>query len=90
MQTERGETYVRPSEEQLSGLVHRLGRRGDHWLVTQRIPDVPDVFAQVWHKRGGDYQLEHRESRERFVAGPSRTPRRWPARWWGGPGGGAA
>lgn len=68
VQTEHGETYVRPSEEQLSDLVHRLGGRGDHWLVMQRIPDVPDVFAQVWHERGGDYQLEHRESRERFVA----------------------
>ncbi|CAM5604313.1 DUF6891 domain-containing protein [Streptomyces chartreusis] len=68
VQTEHGETYVRPSEQQLSDLVHRLGGRGDHWLVMQRIPDVPDVFAQVWHERGGDYQLEHRESRERFVA----------------------
>ncbi|MGW4758058.1 DUF6891 domain-containing protein [Streptomyces chartreusis] len=68
VQTEHGETYVRPSEEQLSDLVHRLGAREDHWLVMQRIPDVPDVFAQVWHERGGDYQLEHRESRERFVA----------------------
>lgn len=29
---------------------------------------MPDVFAQVWHERGGDCQLEHRESRERFVA----------------------
>ncbi|MEV8428390.1 DUF6891 domain-containing protein [Streptomyces chartreusis] len=68
VQTEHGETYVRPSEQQLSDLVHRLGGPGDHWLVMQRIPDVPDVFAQVWHERGGDYQLEHRESRERFVA----------------------
>ncbi|WP_435209825.1 DUF6891 domain-containing protein [Streptomyces sp. bgisy034] len=68
VQTEHGETYVRPSEEQLRDLVHRLGGRGDHWLVIQRIPDVPDVFAQVWHERGSDYRLEHRESRERFVA----------------------
>lgn len=30
VQTERGETYVRPSEEQLSDLVHRLGGREDH------------------------------------------------------------
>lgn len=67
VRTEHGETYVRPSEQELRDLVHRLGRRGDHWLVMQRIPDVPDVFAQVWHKRGGDYQLEHRESRESFL-----------------------
>jgi hypothetical protein len=31
VQTERGETYVRPSEEQLSDLVHRLGARTTGW-----------------------------------------------------------
>ncbi|WP_373315360.1 DUF6891 domain-containing protein [Streptomyces lanatus] len=67
VETEYGETYARPSERQLRDLVHRLGERGDNWLVMQRIPDVPDVFAQVWHERRGDYQLEHREDRERFL-----------------------
>ncbi|WP_405828500.1 DUF6891 domain-containing protein [Streptomyces sp. NBC_01176] len=30
-------------------------------LVVQRVPDLPDVFAQVWHEAGGDYTLEHRD-----------------------------
>ncbi|AZQ34283.1 hypothetical protein EJ357_12980 [Streptomyces cyaneochromogenes] len=67
VETEFGERYARPSEAQLRDLVGRLGEPGDNWLVMQRIPDVPDVFAQLWHERGGDYQLEHRESRERFL-----------------------
>ncbi|MFE5815035.1 DUF6891 domain-containing protein [Streptomyces sp. NPDC056479] len=67
VRTEHGETYTRPSEERLRDLVGRIGTRGDRWLVIQRIPDVPDVFAQLWHQRGGDYQLEHRESPERFL-----------------------
>ncbi|TXS45168.1 hypothetical protein EAO75_19910 [Streptomyces sp. uw30] len=67
VETEYGERWARPSEGRLRELVRRLGDSGDRWLVVQRIPDVPDVFAQVWHERGGDYQLEHRESRERFL-----------------------
>ncbi|MGW4223408.1 DUF6891 domain-containing protein [Streptomyces bauhiniae] len=35
--------------------------RGDRFLVVQRIPDLPDVFAQVWHQAGGDYTLEYRD-----------------------------
>lgn len=68
VETEYGETYERMSEEQLRELVLRLGGPGDRWLVAQRIPDVPDVFAQVWHERGEGYQLEHRESRARFLS----------------------
>ncbi|MFJ7072783.1 DUF6891 domain-containing protein [Streptomyces sp. NPDC098781] len=64
--TEYGETYARPSQQRLREVVRRLGEPGDRWLVMQRIPDVPEVFAQVWHERGGDYRLEYRESRERF------------------------
>lgn len=35
--------------------------------MVHRIPDLPDVFAQVWHEAGGtdatggDYTLEHRD-----------------------------
>jgi hypothetical protein len=49
------------SAEELAGLVRRIGGEGDRFLVVQRIPDLPDVFAQVWHKTGGDYTLEHRD-----------------------------
>ncbi|MFI8005557.1 DUF6891 domain-containing protein [Streptomyces sp. NPDC086010] len=61
VKTENGERHVRASEGELAGLVRRLGGDGDLFLVLQRIPDLPDVFAQVWHKAGGDYTLEHRD-----------------------------
>ncbi|MBT3162250.1 hypothetical protein HTV80_03875 [Streptomyces sp. Vc74B-19] len=59
--TENGERHVRVSAEELAGLARRIGERGDRFLVVQRIPDLPDVFAQVWHETGGDYTLEHRD-----------------------------
>ncbi|WP_031487387.1 DUF6891 domain-containing protein [Streptomyces bicolor] len=66
VETEYGETYVRMPEEQLRELVLRLGEPGDRWLVAQRIPDLPDVFAQVWHEEGGDHRLEHRLGEDGF------------------------
>ncbi|MEU9003531.1 hypothetical protein [Streptomyces sp. NPDC048551] len=59
--TENGERHVRASPEELAALVGRIGGDGDRFLVVQRIPDLPDVFAQVWHESGGDYTLEHRD-----------------------------
>ncbi|MFJ3640716.1 DUF6891 domain-containing protein [Streptomyces sp. NPDC090108] len=61
VETENWERDVRVSAEELAGLVRRIGDDGDRFLVIQRIPDLPDVFAQVWHKAGGDYTLEHRD-----------------------------
>ncbi|MEW2131432.1 DUF6891 domain-containing protein [Streptomyces sp. NPDC005435] len=58
--TEGWERYERVSAGELGGLVRRIGGEGDRFLVVQRIPDLPDVFAQVWHKDGGDYTVEHR------------------------------
>ncbi|MFF4445269.1 DUF6891 domain-containing protein [Streptomyces sp. NPDC001502] len=58
--TETGHRHVRPSLGELSALVHRIGGDGDRFLVVQAIPDLPDVFIQVWHRTGGDYTLEHR------------------------------
>jgi hypothetical protein len=46
--------------------VARIGGAGDRFLVVQRVPDLPDVFAQVWHAEGGDYRLEHRLSEDEF------------------------
>lgn len=66
VETENGETHAWPSVDRLRELVNRIGDRGDQFLVVQRIPDIPDVFAQVWHGGGGDYRFEHRESRDRF------------------------
>ncbi|MFF5972442.1 DUF6891 domain-containing protein [Streptomyces sp. NPDC012769] len=60
VRTENGERHVRPSEEDLAGLVRRIGAEGDRFLIVQRIPDLPAVFAQVWHADGGPYQVEHR------------------------------
>ncbi|WP_333775607.1 DUF6891 domain-containing protein [Streptomyces sp. IBSBF 3136] len=61
VRTQDGERRVRVTAEELAGLVRRTGAEGDHFLVLQRIPDLPDVFAQVWHETGGDYQLEYRD-----------------------------
>ncbi|MER6493555.1 MULTISPECIES: DUF6891 domain-containing protein [Streptomyces] len=60
VETEYGDRLTGVSERRLRRLVRRLGTSGDRWLAAQRIPDVPNVFAQVWHEKGGDYQLEHR------------------------------
>lgn len=61
VKTENGERHVRVSAEELAGLVRRIGGDGDRFLVVQRIPDLPDVFAQVWHEAGADYTLERRD-----------------------------
>ncbi|MEV4433331.1 hypothetical protein [Streptomyces sp. NPDC049585] len=58
--TEDGRRRVRVSAQELAGLVARIGGEGDRFLVVQRIPDLPDVFAQVWHEAGGTWTLEHR------------------------------
>ncbi|MEU6716511.1 hypothetical protein ABZ897_34025 [Nonomuraea sp. NPDC046802] len=59
--TEQGRRHVRLTARQLAGLVARIGGAGDRFLVVQRIPDLPDVFIQVWHEAGGGYTLEHRD-----------------------------
>lgn len=61
VKTENCERHVHVSAEELAGLVRRIGGDGDRFLVVQRIPDLPDVFAQVWHEAGGDYTLEYRD-----------------------------
>ncbi|GAB2745028.1 DUF6891 domain-containing protein [Kitasatospora kifunensis] len=62
VKTENWERHVRVSAEDLAGLVRRIGGDGDRFLVVHRIPDLPDVFAQVWHEAGGDYTLEYRDA----------------------------
>lgn len=66
VETENGQRHQRIPAGRLRELVRRIGGTGDRFLVVQRIPDVPDVFVQVWHEEGGDHRLEHRESRARF------------------------
>ncbi|MFJ9795192.1 DUF6891 domain-containing protein [Streptomyces sp. NPDC101145] len=61
VKTENWERHVHVSAGELAGLVRRIGGDGDRFLVVQRIPDLPDVFAQVWHQDGGDYTLEYRD-----------------------------
>ncbi|WP_406446041.1 hypothetical protein OHB14_43490 [Streptomyces sp. NBC_01613] len=64
--TENGRTYTRISAAELREAVSGLGSTGNRFLVAQRIPDLPDVFAQVWHERGGDFRLEHRRGKDEF------------------------
>ncbi|MCX5208051.1 hypothetical protein OG689_01750 [Kitasatospora sp. NBC_00240] len=61
VETENWERHVRVTAEELTALVRRIGAEGDRFLVVQQIPDLPDVFAQVWHRTGGDYTLQHRD-----------------------------
>ncbi|QBJ89203.1 hypothetical protein D0Z67_01990 [Streptomyces seoulensis] len=61
VKAENRERLVRVSAEELAVLVRRIGGDGDRFLVVQRIPDLPDVFAQVWHQAGGDYTVEYRD-----------------------------
>ncbi|MEU9100150.1 hypothetical protein [Streptomyces sp. NPDC048361] len=59
--TEKGRRHSRVTAEALAGLVRRIGGEDDRFLVVQRIPDLPDVFLQVWHEAGGAYTLEYRD-----------------------------
>ncbi|GGM17761.1 hypothetical protein GCM10010129_72480 [Streptomyces fumigatiscleroticus] len=76
-ETENGHTHTRITAARLRELVERIGGAGDRFLVLQRIPDIPDVFAQVWHEEGGDYRLEHRIGDDVFsgtnLADPARV-----------------
>lgn len=58
VRTQDGERHVRASAEELARLVRRIGGAGDEWVALQRIPDRPDVFAQVRHQFGGVYTVE--------------------------------
>jgi len=77
VETENGQTHSGVSALRLRELVARIGGVGDRFLVVQRIPDLPDVFAQVWHEEGGDFRLEHRLSADEFYGtnldGPDRV-----------------
>ncbi|MFF4468395.1 DUF6891 domain-containing protein [Streptomyces sp. NPDC001599] len=66
VETENWQTHTRIRAAELRELVTRIGHTGDRFLVIQRIPDVPDVFAQVWHEDGGEYRLEHRAAADAF------------------------
>ncbi|GLX01364.1 hypothetical protein [Microtetraspora sp. NBRC 16547] len=61
VETENGQRHIRIATQELASLVRRIGGENDKLLVVQRIPDLPDVFIQVWHRRGGDYTLEYRD-----------------------------
>ncbi|SDI67779.1 DUF6891 domain-containing protein [Nonomuraea jiangxiensis] len=58
--TEDGHRFVRPAEADIADLVGALGRPERRFLILQRIPDLPNVFMQVWHD-GADYTVEHRD-----------------------------
>ncbi|MFF7189954.1 DUF6891 domain-containing protein [Streptomyces sp. NPDC008222] len=61
VKTENWQRHVRVSAERLAGMVRGIGGEGDRFLLVQRVPDLPDDFAQVWHEAGGNYTLEHRD-----------------------------
>ncbi|MFD7712091.1 DUF6891 domain-containing protein [Streptomyces sp. NPDC059786] len=60
VETENWQTHTRIPAAVLAELVERIGGERDRYLVVNRIPDLPDVFVQVWHEGDGDYRLEHR------------------------------
>ncbi|MGI5499796.1 DUF6891 domain-containing protein [Lentzea sp. CA-135723] len=66
VETENWERHVRPSAADLADLVRRVGGEGDRFLVLQRVPDRPNVFAQIWHENGGLYSVEHRDGDGQF------------------------
>ncbi|MFE7277705.1 DUF6891 domain-containing protein [Streptomyces sp. NPDC057623] len=66
VETENWQTHTRISAARLRELVERIGGAGDRFLVVQRIPDLPDVFAQVWHEDGAGFRVEHRVGDEGF------------------------
>ncbi|MFB7124490.1 DUF6891 domain-containing protein [Kitasatospora sp. NPDC056273] len=53
--------HLRVSADDLAGMVRRIGAPDDRFLVVERIPDLPDVYVQVWHADGEEYTLEHRD-----------------------------
>ncbi|MDT0464435.1 DUF6891 domain-containing protein [Streptomyces gibsoniae] len=61
VKTENRQRHVRVSADELAALVRRIGGENDRFLVVQRVPDLPDVFAQIRHEDGGNYTLEHRD-----------------------------
>ncbi|GHB04496.1 DUF6891 domain-containing protein [Streptomyces termitum] len=61
VRTEDWRKRLRPSADELAALVRRVGGDGDRFLILQRVPDLPDVYAQVWHEHGDAYRLEHRD-----------------------------
>lgn len=61
VRTEDGRPRDRLTAGELAALVRRIGGVGDRFVVVERLPDVPDVYAQVWHEEGGAYTLEHRD-----------------------------
>lgn len=63
VKTEDGRHRLRPSDRELAELVRRIGGEGDHFLVVQRIPDLPDDYIQVWHDGGEDYTVQYRDGR---------------------------
>ncbi|CAM5654116.1 cAMP-binding protein OS=Streptomyces tendae OX=1932 GN=GUR47_11425 PE=4 SV=1 [Streptomyces tendae] len=76
VETENWQTRTRIRAAELRELVTRIGSAGDRFLVLQRIPDVPDVFAQVWHEEGGAYRLEHRAAVDAFFGTDLDDPHR--------------
>lgn len=74
--TEDDRVRTRLSAGELRELVLRIGEVGDRYLVLQRIPDLPHVFAQVWHEAGGDWRLEHRCGADAFFGARLTDPER--------------
>ncbi|MEV0534444.1 hypothetical protein [Kitasatospora sp. NPDC050463] len=58
--TESGARHPRVTAEALAELIHGIGGPDNHFLIVERMPEVPDFYIQVWHETGGEYTLEHR------------------------------
>lgn len=74
--TENGQRYLWGSPDVLREAVRGLGAAGNRFLIAQRVPDLPKVFAQVWHEEGGGYRLEHRRGTDEFSGTDLTDPNR--------------
>ncbi|RKE21238.1 DUF6891 domain-containing protein [Streptomyces sp. TLI_171] len=63
VQDRSGRVAVRPSEEELLDLVRDMGARPGCFLVLQRVPDLPDTYAQACPERGA-WTVEYRDGRQ--------------------------
>ncbi|MFF4339673.1 DUF6891 domain-containing protein [Kitasatospora sp. NPDC001540] len=60
VQDRSGRVGVRVSEDELRDLVRDMGRWPDAFLVLQRVPDLPDTYAQACPEDGA-WTVEHRD-----------------------------
>ncbi|MGD3105087.1 DUF6891 domain-containing protein [Streptomyces sp. YGL11-2] len=59
--TESGPAVARPTADQLTALLRRIGAEDDHFVVVERLPDEDQVFVQTWREGDGPFAVEFRD-----------------------------